>query len=245
MDFKKTQRFLIGASLLLVVIACQPTQGRPYFFFQSAQPSPTEAPTSEKVASEAKETAVKAEQAVQSATNQARETISGVNVPKLPQKLSGHLSSLYEHGQTAMKGVVDTVQPDISNIGRDITEIYQQTRENVGRRIEPIGQTLKPLIDHAQKVVAPYMNQAREEVPKLLEQARPTIAKAGEQIRGGLNTAWSRISSTVSEVTNPAEQKSKEIGHKIEPKNAQATLTDAAKAVEAKVTPSAAPAAAK
>lgn len=124
---------------------------------------------------------------------------------ELPQRIHGHLEQLYNHGSTAVKNVVDTMQPDLSNIRKDLGDVYQVTRDNVGRRIEPLAHTVRPYIDHAQKVVAPYVNQAKEEVPKLINQAGPAISKVGEQVRDGLTGVWDKITS-VGQPESAAQQ---------------------------------------
>ena len=114
---------------------------------------------------------------------------------QLPQRIHGHLNELYTHGSSAVKSVVDTVQPDLSNIGKDLTDVYHVTRDNVGKRIEPLAQTVRPYIDHAQKVISPYMSQAKEEVPKLIQQAGPALSKVGEQVRDGITGVWGKLTN--------------------------------------------------
>lgn len=194
-----------------------PGQTEPAVELKQVEAAPAPAPESKvadklsELSQAPKELAKEANEQIQKVTSSAREgladatTINGEQ--RLPQRFSGHISSLYNHGSTAMKSVVDTVQPDISNLGKDISDMYHQTRVQIGHRIEPIGQTIKPMIENAQKLVSPYVNHVKDEVPKLIEQARPTIVKAGEQLRGGLHNAWDKISTTVSNVGAPANDK--------------------------------------
>lgn len=172
------------AFVALALVAFEGLQAKPYYYFFQDAPEPTapEAGAAQVTNADAlKEAAEKAGQQVANAASTARqEAGQGASI-------RGHLSDLYTHGSSAMRGVVDTVQPDIKNIGKDLSEAYQATRTQVGKTIEPLAQTVRPYIDQAQKMVAPYVSQAREEVPKLINQAGPTLHKVGEQVRGKLS----------------------------------------------------------
>lgn len=147
-----------------------------------------------------------AQQAVQDGTQQAEQQVAQPG-GALPQRIQGHLGDLLTHSGSAVKGVAESLRPDVSNIGKDLSEVYQVTRDNVNSRVvEPLTHTVRPYIDHAQKVVAPYVNQAKEEVPKLINQAGPALSKVGGQVRDGLSEVWSRISSATSGTGSTAQQ---------------------------------------
>lgn len=183
------------ASLLLLLVAFTSlVLGSPFYYFNEIPPQPAGEPVQQQVSQE---------QLVANANQQV-----SAGGEQLPKRIQGHLTQLYSHGSSAMKNVVDTVQPDLSNIGKDLTDVYQVTRDNVGKRIEPYANTVRPYLDHAQKVITPFVNQAREEVPKLItqagpaiahvgeqviQQARPTVGKITEQVRDGISGVWNKL----------------------------------------------------
>lgn len=175
----------LNCFLLLALTFSSLVAAKPFYFFQQA-------------AEPVSQDAIKA---TQQGTNQiaqvAGDVINGVgpNNEPIPSRIHNHLNQLYQHGSTAVKSLADQVQPDIKNIGQDISEAYQVTRDNVGKRIEPIAQTVRPYIDHAQKVVAPYIQQVEQEVPKLIHQAGPAISKVGEQVRDGITGVWQKVTA--------------------------------------------------
>jgi len=188
--------FLI-ATLAGAVLVGEVAQASPYYFFSSGEPS-LGAATGQEIKETAKEASGQVKQIASDAKQGVAQLASGgADAPKsdgqLPTRIQGHLSELYTHGSSAIHSVVDKVQPDIKNIGRDITDAYQATRSEVGKRIEPLAQTVRPYID---QYVSPYVNQAREEVPKLINQAKPTLSNLGEQVRGGITGVWSKIGGT-------------------------------------------------
>lgn len=132
--------------------------------------------------------------------------VEQANSDPLHGRIHGHMNQLLSHGGSAVMSAVEQVQPDLRNIGKDLTDATQVIRDNVGKRIEPLAQTVRPYIDHAQKVVAPLVKQAREEVPKMINQAGPTISNLGEQVRTGLSGVWDRISSVASQATQAISQ---------------------------------------
>lgn len=167
-----------------------------YYWYQAAEPPKDAAQQS-------------ANQISQAIGDGAAGQVGGQNTEQLPDRIHNHLNQLYQHSSTAVKSLADQVQPDIRNIGQDLSEAYHVTRENVGRRIEPLAQTVRPYIDHAQKVVAPYIHQVEEEVPKLIHQAGPAMARVGEQVRDGITGVWHRVTANgnpTSDVTGQQTQ---------------------------------------
>lgn len=181
---KKT--LFLNFFLLITITLGDLVIAKPYYFFQqAAEPASQDAST-----------------ATKQETNQIAQVVGDVanganGGEKLPNRIHNHLNQLYQHGSTAVKSLAHQVQPDIKNIGQDISEAYQVTRDNVGKRIEPIAQTVRPFIDHAQKVVAPYIHQVEQEVPKLMHQAGPAISKVGEQVRDGITGVWHKVKANV------------------------------------------------
>lgn len=173
-------------ALVAVLLAIDGALANPYYYFGEAVDQ--------------------AQQAAQDGIQQAEQQVAQPG-GALPQRIQGHLGDLLSHSGSAVKNVAESLRPDVSNIGKDISEVYQVTRDNVNSRVvEPLSHTVRPYIDHAQKVVAPYVNQAKEEVPKLINQAGPALSKVGGQVRDGLSEVWSRISSATSGVGNTAQQ---------------------------------------
>lgn len=198
-----------GSSFLLFVLVASSTialqaEARPFYFYQAAEPAPPETAVeslqkdaqsaTQQVTDQAKKLADQMGQHARQAQNYVQ---GAINSPQA-QGITSHLGSLYEHGSSAMRSVMETVRPDISNLGHDLSDLASRTRDGLNSRIQPIGQTLRPYIDHAQKVVAPYVNQAKEEVPKLIEKAGPTLHKARESI----SSAWDKLSTSVSSAAN-------------------------------------------
>lgn len=175
----------------LLVSAASVVSGRPYYFMF------------EQPASEASQTPQAIGQQVAAAGEQLQAQAQGQpGAPELPKRIQGHLSELYSHGSSAVRGVVDQVHPDLKNIGKDISEVYAATRDNVGRRIEPLAQTVRPFLDHAQKVVAPYVNSAREEVPKMIKQAGPVL----EKVRDGVSGFVDKMKTGIQQAVQPGQQ---------------------------------------
>ena len=161
-----------------------------YYFFQDApQPVASAQETVQRAASDAgqqvQQMAGQAQEAVGGAAQQAADQV-GQAGGQISDRFHGHLSELYSHGKTAVRGAVDTVHPDFKNIGQDLTDAYQKTRTQVGKQIEPLAQTVRPYLDHAHKVVEPYVSQVREEMPKLIGQAKPALSKVGEHVRDSI-----------------------------------------------------------
>lgn len=163
-----------------------------YYYFQDASPPAPDNGAAE-LANQGGQQEVVANK-MQQVAGQAQEALAGDgSQDQLPKRIHGHLSELYSHGSSAMKNVVDTVQPDFKNIGKDLNDVYQATRTQVGKKIEPLAQTVRPYIDHAQKVVAPYVTQAKEEVPKLINQAGPALSKVSEQMRDTISGVLGKL----------------------------------------------------
>lgn len=190
---KSLQSSLASAASLVLLASCL-AQAAPYYFYLDAPAAAPEAPKQvAEAAGQMQEVAGQAQEAVgQTLAKQPGLQQVGPD-GQLPHRIHGHLTDLYSHGSTAMRGVVDKMQPDLKNIGKDLSEVYQATRSEMGRRIEPLAQTVRPFIDQAQKAVAPYMSQAREEVPKLINQAGPALSKVGDSVRDGLTGVWSKL----------------------------------------------------
>lgn len=169
--------------LLSVYCLINVTSAKPYYYFFQGAPEP-EQQTQAQVAGNI-------ENGAQAVGQQAQQ--QGLKTEQLHDKITGHLGQLYNHGSTAVKNVVDNVAPDLKNIGADLTEVYHVTGDNVGKKIEPLANNVKPYINQAQKAMAPYVSQAKEEVPKLINQAGPALTKVGEQVRDGLTGVWEKI----------------------------------------------------
>lgn len=185
--------------LLTTVVVC--VSGKPYWQDLPAQPRPA-IPASVAAAANA------AEQIQQQAQMSPQNTGSG----PLHERIHGHMNQLLSHGGSAIMGAVEKVQPDLKNIGKDFSDALQVTRTNVGKRIEPLAQTVRPYLDHAQKVVAPIVSQAREEVPKLINQAGPKISNLGEQVRTGLSGVWGKLTSVASQATQGVQNAAQSLG---------------------------------
>lgn len=173
---KQLSAIVLVASVLSIGFA----SAKPYYFFH-------EVPVPQPI-----------QQAAENVANHAQQKGEQVG-EQLPQRIQGHLGQLYSHSSSAVKSLADSVQPDIKNIGQDITDAYHVTRDNVGKRIEPLAQTVKPYIENAQKAVAPYVDQAREEVPKLINKAAPAIQKVGETVRQSISGVWGRLASSAGQ----------------------------------------------
>lgn len=172
--------------LLIAITFSSLAQAEPFYYWYQAAEAPNDV---------AQQSANQIPQAVGDAANGVPGQVGGQNGEQLPGRIHNHLNQLYQHSSTAVKSLADQVQPDIKNIGQDLSEAYHVTRDNVGRRIEPLAQTVRPYIDHAQKVVAPYIQQVEEEVPKLIHQAGPAMARVGEQVRDGITGVWHRVTA--------------------------------------------------
>lgn len=144
----------ILGTLLLVALLTSQAIAMPYFYFVDPEPQ--------------------SQQVVKAAEANAQQQ---QQPGELPQRLQGHLNQLLSHGNSAMHSIVESIQPDIKNLGRDLTDVMHATRENVGKRIEPLANT-------AQKSMGPLIDQAREDIPKAL-------TKVGEQVKG----VWEKMTS--------------------------------------------------
>lgn len=192
-----TQAKVTACSLVVIGLVLG-ASAKPYWHDQAAQ-SQQAIPPSVAAAANA------AEKIQQQAQNP-----NGSN--QLHERIHGHMNQLLSHGGSAVMSAVEKMQPDLKNIGQDFSEALQVTRNSVGKRIEPLAQTVRPYLDHAHKVVAPIVSQAREEVPKLINQAGPTISNLGEQVRTGLSGVWGKLTSVASQASQGVQSAAQSLG---------------------------------
>lgn len=224
---------LVSSMLAIILVAGllgPVAQAAPFYYYFADDAAAAPAPTG--VADQAKDAAGQAQQAASQAKDSIKDTMqqaqdkvasaTGSSAGEAPirERITGHMSDLYSHGSSAMKGLVHTVEPDIKNIGKDLTEVYEQTRTQMGKRIEPLAHTVRPYIDQAQKAVAPYVSKAREEVPKAMSKVSTAVwskiqgsghqgqegQTVGEQVQHATNSIQKEADKAAGEAANSAQQ---------------------------------------
>lgn len=133
----------------------------------------------------------------------------GESPEEFRMRVAGHLAQFARHGSSAVKNAAEQVQPDLKNLGKDLSDTYQQTRDSIAERIKPVAQTVKPFIEQAGRVVSKVGEQVRDNIQGLYSSIKEKTAQQQQQqqqLTGAANEAQKKLSGSINEAVGSVKK---------------------------------------